>query len=301
MFDEPTQPTGQPAGQPGAEQAKSVEDIFAATDKAPSSTPSSAIGGGGPAASSPAPGPLGAPSAASGGTPPLGPPSALSQGRLQPAAASGGATVPSAQLSGVSGLSSHAKRLILMVGGGVVVAAGLFVAWRLWRGGGDEGGVVAPVNPVETGRGVIEKGGEAIGNTLQNIQQNSMDKALNPFEQNTSSGAGSADAGQAAATTTEGASTSASADNNSSDDKTDTDQDGLPDSEEAALGTNVRLVDSDGDGLSDWEEVKVWDTKPLVPDTDNDTYPDGHEVQNGYNPKGAGKLLDFEKAKQKAQ
>lgn len=271
MFDETPQLANQ-----SDNQAKTVEDIFAATDKAPSATA--------PVAPSP--------------TPPLGPPSALAQGRLQPTSGAAGTSVPAGQLSGASGLSEHAKRLILMIGGGVVIAAGLFVAWRLWLGGEDESGAPAPVNPIETGRQAIEKSGEVIGNTLENIQQGSMQQALNPFEQSTSSGAtavGSTGSGEG---TTAGEDAAASV---ASDDKTDTDQDGLPDGEEAALGTNSRLVDSDSDGLSDWEEVKVWDTKPLVSDTDNDTYPDGHEVQNGYNPNGAGKLLDFEKAKQKVQ
>jgi hypothetical protein len=72
---------------------------------------------------------------------------------------------------------------------------------------------------------------------------------------------------------------------------TDTDGDGLTDVEEQALGSNSNLVDTDNDGLSDREEVKVYQTDPLLPDTDGDTYLDGAEVKAGYNPKGSGKLL----------
>ncbi len=71
----------------------------------------------------------------------------------------------------------------------------------------------------------------------------------------------------------------------------DTDGDGLTDDEETALGTNPASVDSDNDGLTDREEVKVYLTDPLNPDTDADTYPDGVEVKNGYDPKGPGKLF----------
>ncbi len=73
----------------------------------------------------------------------------------------------------------------------------------------------------------------------------------------------------------------------------DTDQDGLTDEEEAKLGINPNDPDTDHDGLTDREEVKVYKTDPLNPDTDGDGYQDGAEVKNGYNPKGAGKLLDL--------
>lgn len=74
----------------------------------------------------------------------------------------------------------------------------------------------------------------------------------------------------------------------------DSDQDGLSDEEERALGTNINNVDSDGDNLFDREEVKVYKTDPLNPDTDNDGYLDGEEVRTGFNPKGAGKLFEIE-------
>jgi len=73
----------------------------------------------------------------------------------------------------------------------------------------------------------------------------------------------------------------------------DTDQDGLPDAEEATLGTDPTKVDTDDDSLTDREEVKIYATDPLNPDTDGDTYLDGNEVKAGYNPKGTGKLLEL--------
>ena len=71
----------------------------------------------------------------------------------------------------------------------------------------------------------------------------------------------------------------------------DTDSDGLTDAEEQALGTSITVADTDGDGLSDREEFRVFGTDPKNPDTDGDTYLDGVEVQNGYNPRGEGKLF----------
>lgn len=76
----------------------------------------------------------------------------------------------------------------------------------------------------------------------------------------------------------------------------DDDRDGLTNAEEAKLGTNPEVADTDGDGLSDYEEVKIYQTDPLKTDTDGDGYKDGEEVKNGYNPKGGGKLLDFDAA-----
>lgn len=71
----------------------------------------------------------------------------------------------------------------------------------------------------------------------------------------------------------------------------DTDGDGLSDGEEVLLGSDPRSKDSDEDGLTDWEEVKIYGTSPTNPDSDGDTYLDGTEVHNGYNPKGTGPLL----------
>ncbi len=71
----------------------------------------------------------------------------------------------------------------------------------------------------------------------------------------------------------------------------DTDKDGLSDVAEAGLGTDSTQNDTDADGLNDREEVVIYKTDPLKADTDGDTYPDGSEVRNGYNPAGPGKLL----------
>lgn len=70
----------------------------------------------------------------------------------------------------------------------------------------------------------------------------------------------------------------------------DTDKDGLTDTAEASIGTDPNKSDTDADGLFDREEVEVYKTNPLLADTDGDTYPDGSEVKNGYNPNGSGSL-----------
>lgn len=74
---------------------------------------------------------------------------------------------------------------------------------------------------------------------------------------------------------------------------TDTDQDGLTDKEEIAIGTDINNVDSDSDGLFDREEIEVYKTDPLNSDTDADGYLDGEEVKGGYNPKGEGRLFEI--------
>ncbi|MEK7511920.1 MAG: hypothetical protein AAB575_02785 [Patescibacteria group bacterium] len=74
----------------------------------------------------------------------------------------------------------------------------------------------------------------------------------------------------------------------------DTDKDGLTDAEEIAAGTNPVKTDSDSDGLFDYDEVKKFGTDPLNADTDGDGFLDGEEILGGYNPKGPGKLLNFE-------
>lgn len=71
----------------------------------------------------------------------------------------------------------------------------------------------------------------------------------------------------------------------------DSDNDGLLNSEEAGLGTDPTNPDTDGDLLFDREEVAIYGTDPLNPDTDGDTYKDGSEVQGGYDPRGPGKLI----------
>src|SRR6056297_1971239 len=76
----------------------------------------------------------------------------------------------------------------------------------------------------------------------------------------------------------------------------DSDKDGLTDSQEIELGTNPKKIDTDNDGLFDYDEVERYKTDPLNSDTDGDGFLDGEEVLSGYNPKGAGKLLNFQKA-----
>ena len=64
----------------------------------------------------------------------------------------------------------------------------------------------------------------------------------------------------------------------------DTDGDGLKDGDEVARGTNPLLADTDGDGLSDGAEVNTHHTDPLKADTDGDGLSDGDEVARGTNP-----------------
>lgn len=80
----------------------------------------------------------------------------------------------------------------------------------------------------------------------------------------------------------------------------DSDRDGLSDTQETEHGTDVFLPDTDSDGLTDYDEVKVFGTDPKNPDSDGDGFRDGEEVASGYNPKGAGKLLDLEGALKKS-
>ncbi len=72
---------------------------------------------------------------------------------------------------------------------------------------------------------------------------------------------------------------------------TDSDNDGLTDQEEVGYGTDPQDPDTDGDGLTDQEEIEAWGTDPLNEDTDGDSYGDGTEIDNGFNPKGAGRLF----------
>ncbi|MDB4265196.1 trypsin-like serine protease [bacterium] len=59
----------------------------------------------------------------------------------------------------------------------------------------------------------------------------------------------------------------------------DQDQDGLPNSQEASLGTDPTLADTDGDGLDDDIEIAA-NSDPLNSDSDSDSdgYADGYEV-----------------------
>lgn len=66
--------------------------------------------------------------------------------------------------------------------------------------------------------------------------------------------------------------------------KTDTDGDGLSDSEEVlSYRTNPLVADTDGDGIPDGVEVSVG-TDPRSVDTDEDGMPDGWEAYYGLNP-----------------
>lgn len=46
---------------------------------------------------------------------------------------------------------------------------------------------------------------------------------------------------------------------------------------------NIKSIDTDNDGLPDWEEA-LWKTDPKNPDTDGDGTPDGAEIDAGRNP-----------------
>lgn len=65
---------------------------------------------------------------------------------------------------------------------------------------------------------------------------------------------------------------------------TDSDDDGLTDGAELALGTDPFDSDTDDDGLSDGDEVNVHGTDPLDPDTDDDGLNDGDEIALGTDP-----------------
>jgi hypothetical protein len=64
----------------------------------------------------------------------------------------------------------------------------------------------------------------------------------------------------------------------------DTDQDGLTDAEELALGTEPFVRDTDRDGLLDGAEVHAVLSDPLDADTDGDLHGDGTEVMSGSDP-----------------
>ena len=67
----------------------------------------------------------------------------------------------------------------------------------------------------------------------------------------------------------------------------DLDSDNLSNLTEFQKGTNPTKSDTDNDGLSDSQEVVQYGTDPLNPDTDGDTLLDGAEVTGGTNPKNA--------------
>ncbi|RZN33547.1 MAG: hypothetical protein EFT35_10505 [Methanophagales archaeon ANME-1-THS] len=62
----------------------------------------------------------------------------------------------------------------------------------------------------------------------------------------------------------------------------DTDDDGLHDGDEIAVGSDPTRVDSDFDGLRDGDEVHLYNTSPTKQDTDNDGLTDYDEVMGTY-------------------
>lgn len=70
----------------------------------------------------------------------------------------------------------------------------------------------------------------------------------------------------------------------------DADSDGILDADEKAQGLNPAEYDTDGDGLSDKAELEQYKTDPKKADTDGDTFWDGNELLNGYNPLGPGRI-----------
>jgi hypothetical protein len=61
----------------------------------------------------------------------------------------------------------------------------------------------------------------------------------------------------------------------------DTDEDGLTEVQETALGTDPLLPDSDADGVSDRDEIDLYGTDALDPDTDDDELDDAEELLTG--------------------
>lgn len=72
----------------------------------------------------------------------------------------------------------------------------------------------------------------------------------------------------------------------------DIDGDGIPNTQEAALGTNPAAADTDADGLTDGQELNVYSTNPLLTDTDGDSFSDGAEVAGISNPSDAASTLN---------
>ena len=67
-------------------------------------------------------------------------------------------------------------------------------------------------------------------------------------------------------------------------DPNDTDSDGLTDSVETSIGTNINNPDTDGDGITDGLEYNTYNSDPLDSDSDSDGMPDGWEIDNLLNP-----------------
>ena len=71
--------------------------------------------------------------------------------------------------------------------------------------------------------------------------------------------------------------------NGISDGAEDSDEDGLSNCAEAALGTDATVADTDDDGLTDLEEIGLL-TDPVSADTDGDHVSDGEEFFHGTDP-----------------
>lgn len=64
----------------------------------------------------------------------------------------------------------------------------------------------------------------------------------------------------------------------------DLDSDGLSNLSEAEIGTSILKTDTDEDGLNDTDEVQLYGTNPLLKDTDSDGVSDSKEIELGTNP-----------------
>lgn len=73
--------------------------------------------------------------------------------------------------------------------------------------------------------------------------------------------------------------------------KADPDKDGLNNLDEYIFGTDPNNPDTDADGLSDKDELYVYYSDPKNPDTNTNTYKDGIEVTNCYDPNIASQKL----------
>lgn len=72
--------------------------------------------------------------------------------------------------------------------------------------------------------------------------------------------------------------------NTATEEETDSDADGILNTEEKELGTDPYSADTDADGLNDYYEINESKTDPLKADTDADGIYDGDELDLGLNP-----------------